>query len=76
MFIVNKQKKICFMSQNFRDARLDKLDSSTDSWTIFAIKTIPIVNKVKMKVINNYNASTSNNALPSRSSAMVTVQRI
>ena len=32
MFIVNKQtNKICFMSQNFRDARLDELDSSTDS---------------------------------------------
>ena len=58
MFIVNKQKKICLMAQNFRDARLDKLDSSTDSWTIFAIKHILLVNKVKMKVINNYNAST------------------
>ena len=53
------------MSQNFGDARLDKLDSSTNSWTIFAIKNILLVNKVKMKVINNYNASTSNIALPS-----------
>ena len=64
------------MSQNFRDARLVKLDSSTDSWTIFAIKNILLVNKVKKKVINNYNADTSNFALPSRSSSMVTVQRI
>ena len=76
MFIVNKQKKIFLMLQNFRDAGLDKLDSSTDSWTIFAIKNILLVNKVRMKVINNYNASTSNFALPSRSSSMVTVQRI
>ena len=36
------------MSQNLRDARLDKLDSSTDSWTIFAIKNILLDNKVKM----------------------------
>ena len=63
------------MLQDFRNARLDKLDSSTDSWTIFAIKNILLVNKVRMKVINNYNASTSNFALPSRSSSMVTVQR-
>ena len=64
------------MSQNFRDASLDKLDSSTDSWTIFAIKNILLVNKVRMKVINNCNTNTSNFALPSRSSSMVTVQRI
>ena len=76
MFIVNKQTKICLILQNFRDARLDKLDSSTDSWTIFAIKNILLFNKVRMKVINNYNAITSNFALPSRSSSMVTVQRI
>ena len=76
MFIVNKQNKICLMSQNFRDARLDKLDSSTDSWTVFAIKNILLVNEVKMKVTNNYNTNTSNFALPSRSSSMVTVQRI
>ena len=31
MFIVNKQTKICLISQNFRDAGLDKLDSSTNS---------------------------------------------
>ena len=55
------------MSQNFRDAGLDKLDSSTNSWTIFAIKNILLVNKVKMEVINNYNENTSNFALPSRS---------
>ena len=55
------------MAQNSRDARLDKLDSSTDSWTIFAIKNILLVNKDKMEVINNYNANTSNFALPSRS---------
>ena len=55
------------MSQNFRDARLVKLDSSTDSWTIFAIKNILLVNKIKIKVINNYNANTSDFALPSRS---------
>ena len=55
------------MAQNFRDVRLDKLDSSTDSWTIFAIKSILLVNKVKIEVINNPNANTSNFALPSRS---------
>ena len=48
-----------FISQNFRDARLDKLDSSKNSWTIFAIENILLVNKVKMKVINNYNTNTS-----------------
>ena len=64
------------MSHNFRDARLDKLESRTDSWTIFAIKNILLVNKVEMEVINNYNANTSNFALPSQSSSMVTVQRI
>ena len=55
------------MSQNFRDAGLDKLYSSANSWTIFAIKNIPLFNAVKMEVINNYNANTSNFALPSRS---------
>ena len=53
------------MSQNFRDTKLDKLDSSANSWTIFAIKNILLVNKVKMVVINNYNASTLNFALSS-----------
>ena len=66
MFIFNEQQNSS-TSQNFRDARLDKLDSITNSWTIFAIKIILLVNKVKMEVINNYNANTSKFALPSRS---------
>ena len=45
-------------------SRLDKLESSTDSWSIFVIKNILFVNKIKIKVINNTTTSTSNFALP------------
>ena len=60
MFIINKQtNKFGLVSRNLRDARLDKLDSRKNSWTIIAIKNILLVSKVKMEVMNNYNANIS-----------------